>query len=57
MRIGAGHKHAPCFNRLPQGFQNIPREFWKFVHKEHAIMREADFTWQSSIFMSLKEMK
>jgi hypothetical protein len=36
--------------RLSKHFENVARKLWKFLQKEHAVMRHADFAgpWNGS---------
>ena len=42
--VGASDRHFAAFQRLAQRVQNAWIELREFVEKQHAVMRERDFT-------------
>ena len=41
--LRARDRHASFFQRLAHDFENVARELRKFVEKQHAVVRHADF--------------
>ena len=47
MRVGAGDECFTCFQRLGQAVEHGAGEFWQFIQKQHAIMRQTDLSRRS----------